>query len=129
MDYGKYDFQKDWRFIKSSGAVDEEVVEFIEELFQLMEVRRRVGAVKGIVFEIRSNEGKHTVPHVHARYGEYNVSIAIESGIPLEGNLPPKQKKYASEWVCNHKEKLLSDWKNYSINATSIMTKSKLEPI
>ena len=129
MDYEKYDFQKDWRYLRHSGAIDEEIVEFIEELFQLMEVRRRVGKAKGIIFEIRSNEGKHTVPHVHARYGEYNISIAIESGIPLEGNLPPKQKKYASEWVDNHKEKLLSDWKNYSINATSMMTKSRFESI
>ena len=36
---------------------------------------------------------KHSRPHIHAEYGEYEASIAIEDGIVLSGSLPPPKLK------------------------------------
>jgi len=119
-----YDFHKDWRITKCSVPL--EIVSFLNEAFFIVEIRRRVGKVKGITFEVRSREQNHSVPHIHASYGEYAVSIAIGDGIILSGNLPKKRERIASEWVIAHKDRLLSDWKNYAVSATSIMTQSLL---
>jgi hypothetical protein len=34
---------------------------------------------------------KHSRPHIHAEYGEYEASIAIDDGAVLSGNLPPSK--------------------------------------
>ena len=119
-----YDMKNDWIFTQSTVPPD--IVSFMKQAFFLLEIRRRVGEINGLSFEVRSREQNHSVPHVHASYGEYSVSIAIEDGRILEGNLPPKREKMASEWVRKHKEKLLSDWRNYAMSATSVQTKSLL---
>ncbi len=103
-----------------------EIVEFITKVFELLEIRGKVGKQNGITFIVHSNEQNHTIPHVHARYGEYEISIAIETGEVLAGNLPNKNQKIAIEWVLNHKEKLLSDWETYSLSAISSTTKSMI---
>ena len=119
-----YDMRNDW--IVTQRMVPPDIVSFMKQAFFLVEIRRRVGEINGLSFEVRSREQNHSVPHVHASYGEYSVLIAIEDGRILEGNLPPKRKKMASDWVRNHKEKLLSDWRNYAMSATSMQTKSLL---
>lgn len=57
---------------------------------------------------------------------KYNVSIEIESGRILAGNLPHSQQKIASAWVVSNKEKLLGKWNDISVSATSALTKSRL---
>ena len=76
----EYDFQNDWMLVKARGTVPEEIVSFMESTFLIMEIRERVGEIRGIKFEVRTKEGNHTIPHVHAIYDKYNVSIEIESG-------------------------------------------------
>ncbi len=114
----------EWIIVKSEYPV--EIVKFIEDVFELVEIRGRVGNKKGIVFYIRSNETNHSIPHLHAQYGEYNISIAINTCEVLAGNLPSKQISIAKEWVFRHKEDLLTKWNELSINAISSMTVSKI---
>lgn len=116
------DMRNDWIVVKHS--VPQEIVAFLDDAFYIMEIRQRVGEIKGISFQVRSREHNHSIPHVHASYGEYEVSIAIEDGKVLSGNLPAKREKLASEWVKSNREKLLTDWKNYAFSATAVMTKS-----
>jgi hypothetical protein len=40
---------------------------------------------------------------------------------------PHKKEKIATAWVVDHKEKLLTDWKNIAISAISTLTKSGLD--
>lgn len=54
---------------------------------------------------------KHSGPHIHAEYGEYEASIAIDDGAVLSGNLPPSKLKLVQAWVEIHREDLLVDWK------------------
>lgn len=117
---------EDWTLAKAKSKYPYEITQFIDELFQILEVRQRVGETKGIVFEVRTKEKNHNIPHLHAKYGEFNISIEIETGKKLAGNLPDKQYKTAKKWIYEHKDKLLNDWSGIVISAKSETTKSKL---
>lgn len=118
------DLRKDWIIVQHT--IPQEIVYFLENAFYIVEIRQRVGEHKSITFQVRSREHNHSIPHVHASYGEYSISIAIEDGRILSGNLPAKREKLASEWVKSNREKLLADWHNFALSATTIMTKSLL---
>lgn len=92
-----------------------DIIDFLKETFFLVEIRERVGKHEGIIFEIRTKEHNHNIPHLHASYGEYNISISILDNKVLSGNLPRKQEKYAVDWVINNKNKLINDWNRIHI--------------
>ncbi|MFA4945467.1 MAG: DUF4160 domain-containing protein [Lentisphaeria bacterium] len=54
---------------------------------------------------------KHQCPHLHAEYGEHQVTVGIEDGAILAGSLPTAKMKLVQAWVEIHKEDLLTDWK------------------
>ena len=51
----------------------------------------------------------HRPPHFHAEYGEYKVSVEINTGI-VEGRFPRRALKALMEWYELHKDELLEDW-------------------
>jgi hypothetical protein len=112
----------EWIIKRLKEPID--IVEFINQVFELYEIRGQVGRINGISFIVHSNEQNHSIPHIHAKYGEYEISVAIITGEILAGNLPKKNRKIAVDWVLNHKKQLLSDWNNYSLSAKSKMTAS-----
>jgi len=57
------------------------------------------------------DDKKHSCPHVHAEYGEYQASISIEDGSVLAGSLPRAKLRLLQAWVEIHKEDLFVDWK------------------
>lgn len=54
---------------------------------------------------------KHSCPHIHAEYGEYEATIAIDDGSILGGSLPSAKMKLVQAWIEIHREDLLADWK------------------
>lgn len=54
---------------------------------------------------------KHSCPHIHAEYGDYETTVAIEDGSILGGSLPPAKMKLVQAWIEIHREDLLADWK------------------
>ncbi|MBI5607183.1 MAG: DUF4160 domain-containing protein [Deltaproteobacteria bacterium] len=52
---------------------------------------------------------EHTPPHFHAEYGDFEVTIEIESGI-VSGRFPRRALNIVLEWSMLHKEELLKDW-------------------
>ncbi|MBF0407918.1 MAG: DUF4160 domain-containing protein [Candidatus Riflebacteria bacterium] len=52
----------------------------------------------------------HQPPHFHAEYGEYKVSVEIETGI-MEGRFPRRALSALMEWYEMHKEELAEDWR------------------
>lgn len=114
------------QYIISKSKYPKEIISFLDNVFEIYEIRGRVGNYNGIKFKIKTNETSHNTPHVHAEYGEFNISIEIETGKILAGNLPNKNKKIAVDWVLENKEKLLNGWKNIAISAMTNMKKSKL---
>lgn len=61
----------------------------------------------GIVIYMLYND--HCPPHFHAEYGEYKVSVDIQSGV-VEGRFPRRALSALMEWYSLHKERLLEDW-------------------
>ena len=51
----------------------------------------------------------HNPPYFHARYGEYEISVEIESGI-VKGTFPKRALKHVLEWMEYHKDELRKDW-------------------
>jgi hypothetical protein len=61
----------------------------------------------GIVISIYYNE--HNPPHFHAEYGEFQITVEIESGI-VNGKFPRRALKAVLEWYVLHQEELMQDW-------------------
>ncbi|MHC4199879.1 MAG: DUF4160 domain-containing protein [Planctomycetota bacterium] len=51
----------------------------------------------------------HRPPHFHARYGEYRISVDIDSGV-VEGRFPKRALSAVLEWHEINRERLLDDW-------------------
>jgi len=52
----------------------------------------------------------HKLPHIHARYAEFEASIGIEDGEVLAGELPRKQLRLVQAWIELHRDELMADW-------------------
>ena len=61
----------------------------------------------GIVISMFWND--HAPPHFHARYGDYEITVEIESGI-VDGKFPPRALRHVLEWRELHQTELLNDW-------------------
>ncbi len=53
---------------------------------------------------------QHNLPHIHAKYAEFEASISIEDGEILAGKLPRKQLRLVQAWIELHYDELLADW-------------------
>jgi hypothetical protein len=61
----------------------------------------------GIV--IRMYYREHAPAHFHARYGEYEIVVQIETGV-VEGQFPRRALRHVLEWYELHREELAEDW-------------------
>jgi hypothetical protein len=52
----------------------------------------------------------HSPPHFHAIYGDYEITVEIESGI-INGRFPKRALKLVFEWLEIHKDELLENWR------------------
>jgi hypothetical protein len=52
----------------------------------------------------------HNLPHIHAKYAEFEASISIEDGEILAGELPRKQLRLVQAWIELHRDELKADW-------------------
>lgn len=67
---------------------------------------------------------EHNPPHFHAKYGKYEISIEIESGV-ITGKFPRRALRAVLDWYEIHKEELMVDWK-LSISDQPL---NKIEPL
>lgn len=63
------------------------------------------------------------MPHIHAKYAEFEASVSIDEGEILAGQLPRKQLRLVQAWIELHRDELVADWelaisgeKPYKIN-------------
>lgn len=56
------------------------------------------------------DQRKHRLPHIHVKYQEQEVVIAIPGGEVLEGELKPSKLKLVQAWVEIHQDELMADW-------------------
>ncbi len=58
---------------------------------------------------IYMNWREHNPPHIHAKYGEFAITVEINSLI-VEGRFPKRALSHVIEWVELHKDELLAEW-------------------
>jgi len=61
-----------------------------------------ISAFYGILIRMFFND--HAPPHFHARYGEFEATIDINSLEVLQGGLPDRAFRIVQEWAMIHKE-------------------------
>ena len=71
----------------------------------------RISSFYGIVIWMYHDEGHHLGrPHFHARYGEDEASVDIESHAVIAGELPPRARRLVIEWAKAHRDELQENW-------------------
>lgn len=61
----------------------------------------------GIVIGIFPRD--HPPPHFHAVYGEYQITVDIQSGV-VHGTFPKRAMRLVLEWYEQHQAELLDAW-------------------
>ena len=61
----------------------------------------------GIVIRMYFRE--HAPAHFHAEYGEYEVTVDIETGV-VTGKFPRRALAAVLEWYVLHKDELMANW-------------------
>jgi hypothetical protein len=51
----------------------------------------------------------HAPPHFHAKYGEYEITVDIYTGV-VAGKFPKRALRHVLEWYELHKNELVEDW-------------------
>jgi hypothetical protein len=53
---------------------------------------------------------QHNKPHIHIKYQDDEVIVAIPEGDILEGSIPKAKMKLLQAWIEIHKDELMADW-------------------
>ena len=65
----------------------------------------------GIIIRLYLIDDKHhNLPHIHAKYAEFEASVDIAEGEILGGILPRKQLRLVQAWIELHRDELMADW-------------------
>ena len=75
-----------------------------------------------MIYLYRELNGQHNTPHIHAQYGEFEMSIAFDGHI-IVGDFPAKQQKLVIAWVALHEDELNAAWKAYNENGYIVKIK------
>lgn len=67
------------------------------------EICRFLGIVISIYFK------EHAPPHFHAEYGNYEITIDINTGV-VTGTFPRRALSAVIDWYVIHKDELMADW-------------------
>lgn len=62
-----------------------------------------------IVRMYKEKSGKHSIPHLHAAYGDDSVVMAFDGTI-IEGGLPKSKQKLLEAWIEIHRDELQANW-------------------
>ena len=67
------------------------------------EISRFYGIVIAMFFS------EHARPHFHAPYGDFKMTVGIESRL-VTGTFPVRQRRMVLEWPQLHRAQLLENW-------------------
>ncbi len=67
------------------------------------EISRFLGIVIGMFYR------EHGPPHFHATYGEYDITVDIETGV-VTGQFPRRALRHVLEWYDLHQRELMENW-------------------
>ena len=55
------------------------------------------------------NWGDHPLPHFHARYGAFEITVEIQTGI-VRGEFPKRALRAVLDWLDQHPMGLMENW-------------------
>lgn len=55
------------------------------------------------------NWGDHPLPHFHARYGDFEITVEIQTGV-VRGTFPKRALRAVLDWLDMHQVELMDDW-------------------
>ncbi len=70
----------------------------------------------GIIIRMYFLPKEHEPSHIHAKYGEYEGSISIDTCEMISGNLPKNAQKLVKDWVEKYKEDLQKMWDEQKVH-------------
>ena len=76
----------------------------------------------GIVIRMYFRE--HAPAHFHAEYGDYEMTVDVETGV-MTGKFPRRALNAVMEWYLLHKDELMANWEA----ARNRKPLSKIEPL
>lgn len=53
---------------------------------------------------------KHNLPHIHAKFQDFDASFSIIDGELLSGEIPKNKQRLVQVQIEIHRESLLADW-------------------
>lgn len=83
------------------------------------EISRFLGVI------IRMHYRDHVPPHFHAHYGDFEVTVELESGI-VTGKFPKRALSAVLEWHGLNREALIQNWQK-AVNRESLTAIPPLE--
>ncbi|MSP27447.1 MAG: DUF4160 domain-containing protein [Methylococcales bacterium] len=63
-----------------------------------------------IIYMYFMDNKQHNKPHIHVKYQDDEVIVAIPEGDILEGSIPKAKMKLLQAWIEIHKDELMADW-------------------
>lgn len=84
----------------------------------MLEISRFLGIVIRMYFQ------EHSPAHFHAEYGQYEITVDIETGI-VTGKFPRRALNAVLEWYVLHQDELMANWEA----AMKRKPLSKIEPL
>jgi len=63
-----------------------------------------------IVYMYLMDNKQHKLPHIHVKYQEHEVIVAIPDGEVLDGSIPNSEMKLLQAWIEIHKDELIANW-------------------
>ncbi|MEB3310353.1 MAG: DUF4160 domain-containing protein [Snowella sp.] len=63
-----------------------------------------------IVYMYFMDNQQHQMPHIHEKYQDNEVIVAIPNGEILEGSIPNSKMKLLQAWIELHKDELIANW-------------------
>ncbi len=55
------------------------------------------------------NWGDRPLPHFHARYGDFEITVEIQTGV-VRGTFPKRALRAVLDWLDMHQVELMDDW-------------------
>ncbi|MDR1632424.1 MAG: DUF4160 domain-containing protein [Dysgonamonadaceae bacterium] len=78
-----------------------------------------------IIYMYFGDNKQHHLPHIHVKYQDDEVILAIPGGEILGGGLKSSKMKLVQAWIEIHSDELLADWE-LAITGQSIF---KIDPL
>ena len=80
----------------------------------------------GIVIRMYFRDfARHSAPHLHAEYAEFEASYRLPDGELLAGELPRRQRRMVEAWIEIHREELMQAWER----ATEGQAPGRIDPL